>query len=227
MPKNDDWKDAEHLLSDHESESFPKHTRGAVQNRRPWQRRLGCANLIFFMLNIGLFIYLISTSASLSGALFGAVETSRPGAIRKHELAPAAASIEYEDIVFTDSGFHARHKQPSVYEGPRTHEQDNAWMNLTTGLRLPPPIHLYTYVFAVGFVSLNEGQNRALVSPNHCLDYLRQVIQCHGDITPLSVFYKPDKSNYAFDHAVTHSCRNFDKIYEWAVDHAANVHIEG
>lgn len=107
--------------------------------------------------------------------------------------APAAASIEYEDIVFTDSGFHARHKQPSVYEGPRTHEQDNAWMNLTTGLRLPPPIHLYTYVFAVGFVSLNEGQNRALVSPSvesmthpgeypvaigvfhqlHCLNYIR------------------------------------------------------
>jgi hypothetical protein len=47
------------------------------------------------------------------------------------------------------------------------------------------------------------------------------------DLTPLSVFYKEDKSNYAFDHAVTHSCRNFDKIYSWAVEHAANVHIEG
>lgn len=55
----------------------------------------------------------------------------------------------------------------------------------------------------------------------------RRITYCKLDITPLSVFYKPDKSNYAFDHAVTHSCRNFDKIYEWAVDHAANVHIEG
>ena len=61
----------------------------------------------------------------------------------------------------------------------------------------------------------------------HCLDYLRQVVQCHGDTTPLSVYYPDETSGYAFDHAVTHQCRKFDKIYDWAVEHAADVHIEG
>ncbi|KAF2736570.1 hypothetical protein EJ04DRAFT_432782, partial [Polyplosphaeria fusca] len=61
----------------------------------------------------------------------------------------------------------------------------------------------------------------------HCLDYLRQVVQCHGDVTPLVVFYQEERGNYAFDHAVTHSCRKFERIYEWAVEHGADIHIEG
>ncbi|KAH8655086.1 hypothetical protein BGZ60DRAFT_347907, partial [Tricladium varicosporioides] len=65
-----------------------------------------------------------------------------------------------------------------------------------------------------------KGENDAQRShhTNHCLDYLRQVIQCHGDTTPLSVYYEKSSSGYAFNHAVTHSCRNFDSIYNWAVE---------
>ena len=61
----------------------------------------------------------------------------------------------------------------------------------------------------------------------HCLDYLRQVVQCHGDMTPLTLFYDSSQSGYSFNHAVVHECRNFDSIYSWAVEHSADLHIEG
>ena len=77
----------------------------------------------------------------------------------------------------------------------------------------------------------------------HCLDYLRQVVMCHGgeecrhdslrprtdyptDLTPLAFWYDGSKAGYSFDHAVVHTCRNFDAIYDWAVEHASELHIE-
>jgi len=60
----------------------------------------------------------------------------------------------------------------------------------------------------------------------HCLDYLRQVVMCHGDLTPLAFWYDGSDAGYSFDHAVTHSCRNFDAIYDWAVQQGSELHIE-
>lgn len=42
----------------------------------------------------------------------------------------------------------------------------------------------------------------------------------------MSFWYDESKPGYAFEHAALHSCRDFDAIYEWAVEHATDLTIE-
>ncbi|TKW52087.1 hypothetical protein CTA1_11345 [Colletotrichum tanaceti] len=53
---------------------------------------------------------------------------------------------------------------------------------------------------------------------DHCIDYLRQVIMCHGDITPITFEWIPDIDGYIAHHSTEHVCRNFDAIFDWAAD---------
>jgi hypothetical protein len=60
---------------------------------------------------------------------------------------------------------------------------------------------------------------------DHCVDYLRQVIQCHGDLTPIALeripgvpaLPLPNPPPYKPNFAIQHTCRNFDKIYDFAL----------
>ncbi|KAL1981351.1 hypothetical protein VTN96DRAFT_2742 [Rasamsonia emersonii] len=72
----------------------------------------------------------------------------------------------------------------------------------------------------------NEDEEARRKHKTHCIDYLRQVVQCHGDLTPIALWYDDSYVGYSFDHAVVHSCRNFDAIYKWAVERGSEVHIE-
>ncbi|KAK0760705.1 hypothetical protein N5P37_006902 [Trichoderma harzianum] len=54
---------------------------------------------------------------------------------------------------------------------------------------------------------------------DHCIDYLRQVIMCESDVTPVT-------SNWVFTHHTPHpdfntmhKCRNFTKLLEWVEEH--------
>ncbi|KAK1850329.1 hypothetical protein CCHR01_07038 [Colletotrichum chrysophilum] len=51
---------------------------------------------------------------------------------------------------------------------------------------------------------------------DHCIDYLRQVIMCHGNITPITFEWIPDIDGYIAHHSTAHMCRNFDAIFDWA-----------
>ncbi|KAH8803632.1 hypothetical protein F5884DRAFT_889025 [Xylogone sp. PMI_703] len=66
---------------------------------------------------------------------------------------------------------------------------------------------------------------------DHCSDYLRQVLMCHGDMTPITL----DRTKWGMeqetrrerdelpvppfkpDFAIMHTCRNWDLIYEFAL----------
>ncbi|KAI1328867.1 hypothetical protein F5Y16DRAFT_398077 [Xylariaceae sp. FL0255] len=49
----------------------------------------------------------------------------------------------------------------------------------------------------------------------HCINHIRQAIQCHSDLTPME--WKLVNSNKLILETETqHTCRNFDKIREWA-----------
>ena len=78
--------------------------------------------------------------------------------------------------------------------------------------------------------------------PDHCIDYLRQVLmyvlpshrtlpyrvatdqgsRCHGDVTPVVHLprdeYDPERHPFPYkpNFAVTHKCRNFDRLHNWA-----------
>jgi len=51
---------------------------------------------------------------------------------------------------------------------------------------------------------------------DHCLDYLRQVIMCHGDLTPITFEWNDELSTYLAHHSTQHECRNFEKIFSWS-----------
>lgn len=50
----------------------------------------------------------------------------------------------------------------------------------------------------------------------HCIDQLRQAIQCHSDLTPAPLF-KVDglEKDYYLGHSVAHTCRDFEAVKRW------------
>ncbi|PPJ53184.1 hypothetical protein CBER1_11733 [Cercospora berteroae] len=50
----------------------------------------------------------------------------------------------------------------------------------------------------------------------HCVDGLRQAIMCHGDISPLQYRINGINGILAKDLATRHTCRNFEKLRDWA-----------
>lgn len=52
---------------------------------------------------------------------------------------------------------------------------------------------------------------------DHCIDYLREVVMCHGDLTPMPMVFNPDgHPSYAPHFSFVRSCGNFDDIWEFA-----------
>ncbi|KAH8796881.1 hypothetical protein DL96DRAFT_1643436 [Flagelloscypha sp. PMI_526] len=51
---------------------------------------------------------------------------------------------------------------------------------------------------------------------SHCIDSIRQALQCNADVTPLPWQWVPEVSEYRGRLGIPHVCRDFDKIREWA-----------
>ncbi|OCT49182.1 hypothetical protein CLCR_04949 [Cladophialophora carrionii] len=54
----------------------------------------------------------------------------------------------------------------------------------------------------------------------HCVDSIRQTIQCYSDINTIPWVISPRHHRPAPDAHTTHMCRRFDKIQEWAKERA-------
>jgi hypothetical protein len=60
----------------------------------------------------------------------------------------------------------------------------------------------------------NQSRTKHL---SHCIDYLRQVLMCHGDLTPITLYPEATRNPpYMPDFAIKHTCRNWDSIYAFA-----------
>lgn len=56
--------------------------------------------------------------------------------------------------------------------------------------------------------------------PDHCIEVLRQNIQCNADIG-LFTFYMVPEDPLAWPQLNSkHVCRNFDRVREWALEHS-------
>ncbi|EME47022.1 hypothetical protein DOTSEDRAFT_50523 [Dothistroma septosporum NZE10] len=51
---------------------------------------------------------------------------------------------------------------------------------------------------------------------DHCLNSLRQSVQCHGDLTPIPLRWWDSLGRPFTDSDQIHTCRNFTKIRDWA-----------
>nr|A0A8J9R8Y7.1 RecName: Full=UstYa family oxidase phomYd; AltName: Full=Phomopsin biosynthesis cluster protein Yd [Diaporthe leptostromiformis]BDA39151.1 DUF3328 [Diaporthe leptostromiformis] len=56
------------------------------------------------------------------------------------------------------------------------------------------------------------------IHTDHCLNHLRQMILCQGDLTPIpSKYYRGITDNYIFGD-MPHTCRNWDSVREFITD---------
>jgi hypothetical protein len=60
---------------------------------------------------------------------------------------------------------------------------------------------------------------------DHCIDYLRQNIQCRADLMPLQLYYSEPAQRTMVNFKGVHTCKDFDAILEWAWRHHVQ-HIE-
>lgn len=52
---------------------------------------------------------------------------------------------------------------------------------------------------------------------DHCIDHIRQSLQCFGDVSPTGFFFDPLKGNNPRTEG-THMCKDFGQIKQWAVE---------
>ncbi|KAI0013687.1 hypothetical protein F4779DRAFT_348953 [Xylariaceae sp. FL0662B] len=54
---------------------------------------------------------------------------------------------------------------------------------------------------------------------DHCIDALRQFVMCQGDVGVFSFNYPFHDGDPWPNYSTAHTCRNFDSIRKWAIDH--------
>ncbi|KAK2049015.1 hypothetical protein LZ31DRAFT_591067 [Colletotrichum somersetense] len=52
---------------------------------------------------------------------------------------------------------------------------------------------------------------------DHCIEHIRQALQCHADLTPLVYSWDEDKRSGNPIWMSTHTCRNFEKLLAWDI----------
>lgn len=57
----------------------------------------------------------------------------------------------------------------------------------------------------------------------HCIDYLREIIMCLGDVTIEPVGWNATTLTYIAEKDQVRQCRKFDKIYNWATETSHEV----
>lgn len=55
---------------------------------------------------------------------------------------------------------------------------------------------------------------------DHCVDTIRQSLMCTVDVSVLVWNWNEQKQQNLERGAIVHTCRNFDKVREWAKEHA-------
>ncbi|KAE8152272.1 hypothetical protein BDV25DRAFT_138087 [Aspergillus avenaceus] len=153
--------------------------------------------------------------------------------------------VIYETKRFVRAGFHDdRHNDLTKYEGAPNAKNNAAWekllgvgvvgisdkedSRLTNGTARSvtnPSVHIVELEMFHQLHCLKwlrdrywELEGAVATSINHCIDYLRQVIMCHGDLTPITFEWNHGIDGYLAHHSTPHMCRNFNAIYEWAAD---------
>lgn len=66
---------------------------------------------------------------------------------------------------------------------------------------------------------MNTTKDHGFDHVGHCLDHLRQGVQCHVDVTPdIWIWNTTLKANRPRLDTM-HTCRNYDLVRDWAREH--------
>ncbi|KAH8809397.1 hypothetical protein F5884DRAFT_753882 [Xylogone sp. PMI_703] len=57
---------------------------------------------------------------------------------------------------------------------------------------------------------------------DHCIDFIRQAVQCHADLTPMRWYWSEAVDQAVLKAESPHTCRKWDNIQKWAMD---RIHV--
>jgi hypothetical protein len=80
--------------------------------------------------------------------------------------------------------------------------------------------HTGMYIAKLALPSQSIEDHLAYRFLDHCIEVLRQNIQCNADIGLFTFYMIPDDPLAWPELNSKHVCRNFDKVREWAIDHS-------
>jgi len=66
-----------------------------------------------------------------------------------------------------------------------------------------------------------DDEHMGIEHMSHCLDALRQSLMCSVDITPIPWIWDAEAKEAKAVAEIEHTCRNFDKVREWAQENQA------
>lgn len=91
----------------------------------------------------------------------------------------------------------------------------------------------YPDVYKIDMTSNTAEAEDNVFHMEHCYEQLRQSLQCSSDISTIFWEWSEEKQKMLGNVHTTHTCKNFKKIRDWAVEHKAetdldfSVHVEG
>ncbi|KAL3417995.1 hypothetical protein PVAG01_11005 [Phlyctema vagabunda] len=68
-----------------------------------------------------------------------------------------------------------------------------------------------------------EGKEQLQMHTDHCLEILRMNIECHADIGVFTLYMLDDDPLPWPELNSWHTCRNFDKVVDWAMDNTIGI----
>ncbi|KAF4966746.1 hypothetical protein FSARC_5611 [Fusarium sarcochroum] len=92
---------------------------------------------------------------------------------------------------------------------------------------------VYPDVYEMDLTSDSEKAADNIFHMEHCYEQLRQSLQCSSDVSTIYWEWSEKKQRMFGNVRTTHTCKNFGKIRDWAVEHKAQTdldfykHVEG
>nr|A0A142I736.1 RecName: Full=UstYa family oxidase phomYc'; AltName: Full=Phomopsin biosynthesis cluster protein Yc'a [Diaporthe leptostromiformis]AMR44288.1 DUF3328 protein [Diaporthe leptostromiformis] len=167
------------------------------------------------------------------------------------QLSPYSPYLEDGDLELEEFTELNHLMQPSPYRGQPTPEIEEAWvrlwrdyahvstrygddmlgfLNVFHQLHCLNLVRQYTYRDDYDYsnvTAFRAPQELVRGHIDHCIETIRKSIMCASDVTPV-VFQLDDsrKSGFKSDFNMRRTCRNFDKIQDWAVANAVQGDFE-
>ena len=85
---------------------------------------------------------------------------------------------------------------------------------------------VYPKVYPMDLTSESEEAEHNVVHMEHCYEQLRQSLQCSSDVSTIIWQWSQKQQRMLGNVKTTHTCRNFDKIRDWAVENKAETDLD-
>ncbi|KAL1859592.1 hypothetical protein VTK73DRAFT_7565 [Phialemonium thermophilum] len=92
---------------------------------------------------------------------------------------------------------------------------------LTRGVVVENLLRKVVYGHAVDWA--NQDELYAIEHLDHCVDIIRQCLQCNADITPITFVWSDERQRALEEARMIHTCADFEAIHAWGVDHRMKV----